>query len=196
MIAPTRTTPSEPQPSHEEREVSAVAADLVEHTFAIDADETMENADHIMQRTGHEYAAVVSNGTVIGTCSRSLLRRLVGGRYGFALYARDFVRKHADSTHEMFNANTPLRELLDTALAREDEDFYHDVLVVDDERRLVGLVSTLVLVRAQSRLMADQYLLRDRQRAELERVNGSLRESLEAEGAAEHRCGARGEDRR
>ncbi len=187
MIAPTHPAVSDPESSHEEREASSVAADLVEHAFAIDADETMENADHIMQRTGHEYAAVVSKGTVIGTCSRSLLRRLVGGRYGFALYARDSVRKHVDATHEMFNANTPLREMLDTALAREDEDFYHDVLVVDDEQRLVGLVSTLVLVRAQSRLIADQYLLRDRQRAELERVNGSLRESLEQRRALEHR---------
>jgi signal transduction histidine kinase/CheY-like chemotaxis protein len=158
---------------------SATAADLIEHTFQIDAGETVESADQIMQATRHEYAAVVADGRVIGICSRSMLRQMVGGRYGFALHARDHVRAHLNAVHHMFNGSTPLRSLLDVTLAREDEEFYHDAVIVDDEQRLIGLVSTLRLVRAQSQLMADQYLLLDRQRAELEEVNDSLRESLE-----------------
>jgi signal transduction histidine kinase/CheY-like chemotaxis protein len=157
---------------------AATAADLVEHAFQIDADETMESADRIMQATRHEYAAVVASGSVIGVCSRSMLRGMVGGRYGFSLYARDRIGAHLSAVQHMFVASTPLRALLDVTLAREDEEFYQDAVIVDEERRLVGLVSTLRLVRAQSELMAEQYLLLDRQRAELEDVNDSLLESL------------------
>jgi signal transduction histidine kinase/CheY-like chemotaxis protein len=165
---------------------SPTAATLVEHAFAIDADETLDSVDRKLQATRHEYAAVVANGVVIGTCSRSLLRRLVGGRYGFALYASALVREHLNKSDHRFAANTPLRELLDVALAREDEEFYHDVVIVDDEQHLVGLVSTLRLVRAQSQLMADQYLLLAHQRTELERVNDDLRHSLELQRKLEH----------
>ena len=64
--------------------------------------------------------------------------------------------------------------------------FYDDVVIVDDNQQLVGLVSTLRLVRAQSQLMADQYLLLDHQRTELERVNDDLRDSLELQRKLEH----------
>ncbi len=185
MSASTRPTPSASSLLPGSTFEMPTAANLIEHTFVIDADATMETADRIMQATRHEYAAVVSDGLVKGICSRSMLRRMVGGRYGFALYARELVRKHVNAVDRMFNWNTPLRELLDVTLAREDEDFYHDVVIVDDEQRLVGLVSTLRLVRAQSQLMADQYLLLDRQRSELERVNGSLRDSLAQQQALE-----------
>jgi signal transduction histidine kinase/CheY-like chemotaxis protein len=186
MAATSLAGSPEPDPAPPATRALAVAADLVEHAFAIDADETMENADNIMQHAPHEYAAVISKGVVVGTCSRALLRRLVGGQYGFALHARHLVRRHVYAVHHAFNANAPLREVLDIALARQDDDFYHDVVIVDDDHHLVGLVSTLRLVREQSRLMADQYLIRDQQRAELERVNGSLRDSLELQRALEH----------
>jgi len=160
---------------------------MVEHAFAIDADETVERADEMMQATQHEFAAVVSDGRVIGTCSRGKLRQMVGGRYGFALHARRRLRDYVEADGNTFNSNTSLRELLDLSLAREDEKFYHDIVIVDGEQRLVGLVSTLRLVRAQSQIMADQNLQLNQQRDELEQVNTSLRESLEQQRALERR---------
>lgn len=163
------------------------AADLLEHAFVIDADETMDRADELMQASRHEYAAVVSAGVVIGICSRSWLRQMVGGRYGFALYASARVREHVSPDYHTFPADTPLRQLLDTTLAREDEDFYHDIVITENHGRLAGLVSTLRLVRAQSQLMVGQYHLVDLQREELEHVNESLRESLVQRQALEHK---------
>jgi signal transduction histidine kinase/CheY-like chemotaxis protein len=186
MATSTSLTSTELGSSAADALKSPTAASLVEHAFAIDADETLDNVDRKLQAVRHEFAAVVDNGVVIGTCSRSLLRRLVGGRYGFALYAGARVREHLNKSDHRFAANTSMRELLDVALAREDEEFYHDVVVVDDDQHLVGLVSTLRLVRAQSQLMADQYLLLDHQRSELERVNDDLRDSLELQRKLEH----------
>ena len=69
--------------------------------------------------------------------------------------------------------------------ARPDDAFYQDVVLVDADDRLLGLISTKRLVDAQSKLIREQFQLLEAQRAKLEEANQSLARSLDLQRALE-----------
>jgi two-component system cell cycle sensor histidine kinase/response regulator CckA len=92
---------------------------------------------------------------------------LLSGRYGFALHARARVREHLVPDYLRFNGHTPLRTVFELALSRTGDAFYEDVVLVNDDERLLGLVSTARLVRAQSELMMGQFEQLEAQRRQI-----------------------------
>ncbi len=69
-------------------------------------------------------------------------------------------------------------DLLEQALSRTSEAFYHDVPLVADGGRFLGIIPVPALVRAQSGLIAEQFQLAESRRNELQAKNQDLFRSL------------------
>lgn len=164
----------------------AAVTGLIDNREWIDATTSIAAVNDRFAGHRQEFMAVCDDGTVAGICSRSQVQGLLSGRYGFALYSRLPIGDHLLNDCIVFSVATPLREVLATALSREGDDFYHDVVIADDGR-FVGLVSTRRLVAAQSALIQEQFDLVDSQREELEQANADLSRSIVQQQALERR---------
>jgi signal transduction histidine kinase len=163
-----------------EQPVSALAAEsirpetLVHHRGAIDADTTLEEAQMIFRRKQVEFLAVTRGGRVIGLCARGQLAFVMSARFGFALYSQQPIAQWLVERPLVIGCDTPIRALLDGALARPGDAFYEDVVLTDAERRLIGLIKVEALVQLQSRLVAEQLQVLRRQHEELRQQHLAL----------------------
>jgi len=95
----------------------------------------------------------------VGLCSRLALGIRLGSRFGFALNGDEYVSTVACPRPLIFGPGTPLSKVLDLALSRTGTEFFEDVVLVDTERRLLGLVSAPSLAQLQLRLFQRQLAL-------------------------------------
>ena len=70
---------------------------------------------------------------------------LLGGRYGFSLWARKPIRDQLCKQKTRIRVATPIGDVLRTVFARPDENFYDDVLLVDESDGFVGFIGTETL---------------------------------------------------
>ena len=103
-----------------------------------------------------EYMAVVREEHVIGLCSRGQVGFVLGSRFGFALYSHSPIETVMVPHPLIVSLVTPVREVLDRALARRGDGFHEDVVLVDARGHLVGLIQAETLAQLQSRLVAEQ----------------------------------------
>ncbi len=164
---------------------------LVDHREAVPGTESIEAVYRRFQDHDREYVAVIDGTRVLGLCSRSHVRGLLGGRYGFALHHRAPISQHLLPGSLVVRENDALRDVLERALSRDGDAFYQDVLLVDSDHALAGLISTHRLVRAQSALMQDQFRLVASQRGALEQANVDLSRTLGQRQELEHRIVAK-----
>lgn len=177
----------DPIPDAGRSEAQAVAS-LIDNRESVAAATSIAEVNDRFAEHHQEFVAVCGDDrVVVGICSRSQVRGLLGGRYGFALHNRQPIGEHLLAEHLVFTVGTPLREVLVSALSRDGDDFYSDVVIADDARRFVGMVSTRRLVAAQSTLIQEQFTLVESQREELERANVGLSRSLVQQRALERR---------
>lgn len=149
--------------------------DLAAHAGSVGLDAEMREARGLFNELNVAYLAVVSGGAVAGLCSRAQVGMLLGSEFGFAVFGRHRVREHMVSGCLCVGAGTPLRDVLDQAVARRGEAFYHDVVVVEEAQgSLVGLVPMEALIRAQGQLVAEQFEALGRHRMDLGRINADL----------------------
>jgi signal transduction histidine kinase/ActR/RegA family two-component response regulator len=159
-------------------------ADLVHHRDRVDADAPLDEVQKLFQNHVGDYRAIVKDGRVVGLCSRATVGFLLGSRYGFALYGNAAVTT-AKSPHPLiFPSSAPLPRVLDAALSRTGSEFFEDVIVVDPQGTLVGLVPVPNLARLQLQLYDEQLhraVTQDRelrqQNLELFQINQQLRQS-------------------
>ncbi len=93
---------------------------------------------------------------VTGLLLRSKIDQVMASRFGFALYARKPVRELMEQACLMIPLGQPITEVLAAAFARSGKDFYNEVVLVDAERRLLGLIPVQALVHLQHRLFLSQ----------------------------------------
>ena len=86
-------------------------------------------------------------------CSRRELGILLGSQYGFSLWARHPIREHLHKNEIRISAGDAIGSVLATVFARGDETFYDDVLLVDADGQLIGLISTQTLFKVQNALL-------------------------------------------
>jgi signal transduction histidine kinase len=157
---------------------------LVEHRVTISSLQTLGQAHSRFRGSSVDFFAVLDGETVLGLCARSRVGFILGSRYGFALYSDTPVGQALIPQPLFIKAATPIRALLEAAFAREGDAFYEDVILVDAEGKLVGLIGARKLVQLQSRLVSDQFaeLYRQheatrKQNLELFQANSALRQS-------------------
>jgi phosphoserine phosphatase RsbU/P len=78
---------------------------------------------------------------------------LLGGRYGFSLWARKPIRNHLCKQETRITVATPIGDVLRTVFARPDENFYDDALLVDHNGGFVGFIGTETLFKVQNGLL-------------------------------------------
>ncbi len=160
---------------------------LVSHSETVGLSESVENVFEAFRRTGVEFLAVVEGDRLVGMCSQNAISTLLGGRYGFALWARKSIAGHLATDEIRIVVTTPITQVLKEVFARNPKDFYDDVLLVDENGRLLGLISTDTLFKVQNALLLaniDQLQKKEREiREKNEQMESELRMAMELQQA-------------
>ncbi len=150
---------------------------LVHHRHCLGQQTPLELAHRSFAEHGVDFIALERDGFVTGICSRLRLGILLGSRFGFALYSNSPSHLSQVEHPLVFDEGTPVRELLDRALARSGDEFHEDVALIDSHHQLIGLIPTDALARLQTRLVAEQVRELRRQHLELFQAGRALRQS-------------------
>ncbi|MDB6156189.1 MAG: rsbP 2, partial [Chthoniobacteraceae bacterium] len=148
---------------------------LCGHSTALPASIKVETAYESFRAHVHEFIGVTQNGRMVGMISRSQISQLLSGQFGFALYARHNLLDHLLPGMVVVMEGTPLIEVLELALSRRDDEFHHDVALVDAHGAFLGIIPVPTLVRQQSRLIRRQMHLAADQSESLKKKNAELK---------------------
>ncbi len=150
-----------PQPifdAHDRAPMPSVSglAELVHHRDQVDAQAPLAEVHKLFQNHPGDYRAIVDGTRVVGLCSRATVGFVLGSRYGFALYASNPVITVQAPRPLVHRWDAPLPGVLDQALSRTGSEFFEDLILVDQQGALVGLVPVPSLARLQLRLFGEQ----------------------------------------
>ena len=126
---------------------------LVSHRSATPAGASVESVAEIFKSGTANFVAVLEGQRLLGMCSRQETAALLGGRYGFSLWARKPIRDHLCKQETRIKVATPIGDVLRTVFARPDANFYDDVLLVDESGGFVGFIGTETLFKVQNALL-------------------------------------------
>ncbi len=126
---------------------------LVSHRTATPASASVESVAEIFKSGNANFVAVLEGQRLLGMCSRQETAALLGGRYGFSLWARKPIRDHLCKQETRIKVATPIGDVLRTVFARPDENFYDDVLLVNESGGFVGFIGTETLFKVQNALL-------------------------------------------
>jgi len=170
-------------PRHDPQVLSSetVALDsLVHHCGRVPHDLPLEEVHAFFRDHNVNFAALVRDGSVTGVCSRSRIGFILGSRFGFALNSRSPAHTAQVARPLVFGRATPVRRILDRALARRGEEFHEDVVLVDEAHRLIGLIPIDALAQLQTRLVGEKLAELRRQQETLQRQNIELFQAVHA----------------
>ena len=126
---------------------------LVSHRTATQAGASVESVADIFKNGSVNFVAVLKEQRLLGMCSRQEIAALLGGRYGFSLWARKQIGDHLCKEETRIKVATPIGDVLRTVFARRDENFYDDVLLVDENDGFLGFIGTETLFKVQNALL-------------------------------------------
>ena len=126
---------------------------LIGHRTATQATASVESVADIFKTGSVNFVAVLDGQRLLGMCSRQEIAALLGGRYGFSLWARKPIRNHLCKQETRIKVPTPIGDVLRTVFARPDENFYDDVLLVDESGGFLGFIGTETLFKVQNALL-------------------------------------------
>jgi sigma-B regulation protein RsbU (phosphoserine phosphatase) len=126
---------------------------LVSHRTAVQANDTVESVFAAFAKDNVEFTAILDAGRLAGLCSRHQISELLGGRYGFSLWARKPIGQHLSPNEIRVLVTTPIGDVLKKVFARGEEAFYDDVLLVDEDQSFLGLITTQTLFKVQNALL-------------------------------------------
>src|SRR5262245_18942748 len=97
---------------------------LVGHRTATHASASVESVAEIFKNGPANFVAVLEGQRLLGMCSRQEIAALLGGRYGFTLWARKPIRNLLCAEETRIKAAAPINDVLRTVFARPDDNFY------------------------------------------------------------------------
>jgi phosphoserine phosphatase RsbU/P len=113
----------------------------------------MESVSEIFKNGIANFVAVLDGERLLGMCSRQETAALLGGRYGFSLWARKPIGQHLCKQETRIKVTMPIGDVLRAVFARPDENFYDDVLLVDESGGFLGFIGTETLFKVQNALL-------------------------------------------
>ena len=113
----------------------------------------MESVSEIFKNGSANFVAVLEGERLLGMCSRQETAALLGGRYGFSLWARKPIARHLCEQETRINVAVPIGDVLRAVFARPDENFYDDVLLVNENGGFLGFIATETLFKVQNALL-------------------------------------------
>src|SRR5215471_17620963 len=126
---------------------------LIGHRTATQATASVESVAEIFKTGSVNFVAVLEGQRLLGMCSRQEIAALLGGRYGFSLWARKPIVGHLCKEETRIKVGTPIGDVLRTVFARPDENFYDDVMLVDETGGFLGFIGTETLFKVQNALL-------------------------------------------
>jgi phosphoserine phosphatase RsbU/P len=126
---------------------------LISHRTTVQTKDTVESVFAAFAKDNVEFTAVLDGARLVGLCSRHQISELLGGRYGFSLWARKPVGEHLSPNEIRVSVTTPIGNVLKKVFARSDDSFYDDVLLVDENESFLGLITTQTLFEVQNALL-------------------------------------------
>ena len=126
---------------------------LIGHRTATEASASVESVAENFKTGSVNFVAVLKEQRLLGMCSRQEIAALLGGRYGFSLWARKPIGNHLCKEETRIKVATPIGDVLRTVFARPDENFYDDVLLVDEGGGFLGFIGTETLFKVQNALL-------------------------------------------
>jgi sigma-B regulation protein RsbU (phosphoserine phosphatase) len=126
---------------------------LVSHRTATHAGASVESVAEIFKNGAPNFIAVIEGQRLLGMCSRQEIAALLGGRYGFSLWARKPIRNHLCKEETRIKVAMAIGDVLRIVFARADENFYDDVLLVAESGGFLGFIGTETLFKVQNALL-------------------------------------------
>lgn len=150
---------------------------LVSHRTATQSSARMETVFEIFKNGGANFVAVLDGERLLGMCSRQETAALLGGRYGFSLWARKPIAQHLCKQETRIKITMPIGDVLRAVFARPDKNFYDDVLLVGEDGGFLGFIATETLFKVQNALL----LTNIRELEERDRVIRRKNEQMETD---------------
>ncbi|EDY21305.1 protein serine/threonine phosphatase [Chthoniobacter flavus Ellin428] len=151
---------------------------LIGHSEAVQGDEPTDTAFERFRGHKQEYMAVLDGQRPEGVCARREIGMLLGGRYGYALFARKPARAHMAPTSLSVSVDMTVDAVLRAVFSREAAEFYDDVILVDSEGLFLGLIHVHTLVRLQTSLLEAHVEQLQAQRREIANKNEQMEMDL------------------
>jgi phosphoserine phosphatase RsbU/P len=126
---------------------------LVSHRTSTQGGAPTESVSEIFKNATANFVAVLEGERLLGMCSRQETAALLGGRYGFSLWARKPIAQHLCKQETRIKVAMPIGDVLRAVFARPDENFYDDVLLVDENGGFIGFIATETLFKVQNALL-------------------------------------------
>ena len=150
---------------------------LVSHRTATQSVASMESVSEIFKNGITNFVAVLDGARLLGMCSRQETAGLLGGRYGFSVWARKPIGQHLCKQETRIEVTMPIGDVLRAVFARPDKNFYDDVLLVDERGGFLGFIATETLFKVQNALL----LTNIRELEERDRVIRHKNEQMETD---------------
>ncbi|HXQ02011.1 MAG TPA: SpoIIE family protein phosphatase [Candidatus Udaeobacter sp.] len=150
---------------------------LVSHRTATQSVASMESVSEIFKSGITNFVAVLDGARLLGMCSRQETAGLLGGRYGFSVWARKPIGQHLCKQETRIEVTMPIGDVLRAVFARPDKNFYDDVLLVDERGGFLGFIATETLFKVQNALL----LTNIRELEERDRVIRHKNEQMETD---------------
>jgi len=132
---------------------------LVGHAHCVLGNTSIARAQKLFQQHRFNYMAVTDDQKVIGICSRDRVGGMLGSQFGFSIYGKKPIRDFMVPQPEIITDGTPIQEVLDKVFGRSPERFFEDAILVEANRRLIGLIPVDNLVRLQNGLLSEKIRL-------------------------------------
>lgn len=126
---------------------------LVSHRTLTEDHASVESVAELFKTATVNFVAVLEGEHLLGMSSRQDTAALLGGRYGFSLWARKAIRNHLCKEETRIKVSTPIGDVLRTVFVRPDENFYDDVLLVSENGGFLGFIGTETLFKVQNALL-------------------------------------------
>ncbi len=126
---------------------------LVSHGTATQSSAPVENVSEIFKHGAANFVAVLEGERLSGMCSRQETAALLGGRYGFAVWARKPIGEHLCEHDTRIKVGTAIGDVLGTVFARPNGNFYDDVILTDESGGFLGFITTETLFKVQNALL-------------------------------------------
>jgi serine phosphatase RsbU (regulator of sigma subunit) len=151
---------------------------LVSHRTATQSSASTESVSEIFNNGTANFVAVLEGERLLGMCSRQEIAALLGGRYGFSLWARKPIAQHLCKQETRIKAAMPIGDVLRAVFARPDENFYDDALLVDENGGFLGFIGTETLFKVQNALLLTNIRELEERDREIRRKNEQMETDL------------------
>jgi serine phosphatase RsbU (regulator of sigma subunit) len=151
---------------------------FVGHELWLAAGTSLEEAQRFFTSNELEFVAVLEGERVLGLCARRQIGIVLGSRFGFSLFSRNPVRDYLLPRALVVRITDPIEQVLKQVSLRSGEDFYDDVLLVNESEAFLGSIFVRDLVRVQHGLLLKNIDQLERRRVEIERQNRQMEQEL------------------